>query len=59
LRKDDAVHRRFRKSYEVPKMYCERCVDAIKRQEAIDRREAAMRRYEHERKYGRVYHVPR
>jgi len=55
--KDVGTYRRFKKPYEKPPMYCERCIDSIKRQQAISRKEAAMRRYEWERKYGKGHHA--
>ena len=59
LHKDDDEYRRyrrFRKTYSKPELYCDRCIDRIKHQQAVDRRDAVVRRYDRERKYGRPYH---
>ena len=57
LHKDDGTYRRFRKTNYKPELYCERCIDRIKHQQAIDRRDAAMRRFDRDKKYGRAHHA--
>jgi hypothetical protein len=49
----DGLYRRLRKAYEKHPVYCESCVDTLKRQEAIDRRSRLIKQYENDRKHGR------
>lgn len=53
LHQGDGTYRRFRKPCDRPKLYCERCIDRIKHQQAMDRKASSFKRYEFERKYGK------
>lgn len=53
LHRGGGVYRRFRKTCDNAPLYCESCIDRIKRQEAVDRKDAAMRQYNREQKHGR------
>jgi len=52
LHRGDGIYRRFRKTCDNAPLYCESCIDRIKRQEAFDRKDAAIRQYEREKKHG-------